>query len=203
VSPAAPAGPDPAIQQLGAAVNQNAADIQALTKAVPTLVKESIKPLAEKIDVIEGAVKPLVRFKERLDAAEEAGGIKGRIAQRIEGRLTGEDDDPVLKSKILKILAVIAGLGVVGFVVMRIHNGTSALCGLRDKVKERLIVKAPELVERWNDVEAVVHERIDAIESKVDTLRQKLKPEPKPSAKPAEVVTVAPAAPAVPATPAA
>jgi hypothetical protein len=193
VAPPAPAGPDPAIQQLGQAVGQNAADIKALGEAVPNLVQKSIAPVAEKVDTIAGAVKPLIEFKQKLDAAEAAGGIKGKIAQRVEDRVFGsEDDDPALKSKTIKVLMWAAIVAACGFVVLRIHNGTSALCGLRDKVKERLSERSPELAAKLDAVETRVHNRIDSIQSKAKAVAPVVE-------KAAEAVQPpAPAAPSVP-----
>lgn len=152
-----------AVEKLGTQVNQNAADIQAMATAVPNLVKESMRPMAEKMDALEGVVKPLVRLKERLDAAEEAGGIKGRIAQRIEDRLMGEEDDPALKSRTIKVLVWVAISAAVIFVIVRVHNGTSALCGLRDRVKEKLAEKDPLLAATIESLEGRLHRRIDAL----------------------------------------
>jgi len=92
---AMPSGPDPqtqqALQSLSAENNQNRAKIDALggqfeqlRSEVPKAINAAVQPITDKVGAIDAAVKPIEAIKARLDGDIQAGGIKGKIAQRIE-----------------------------------------------------------------------------------------------------------------------
>ncbi|MCK9569334.1 thioredoxin domain-containing protein [Candidatus Pacearchaeota archaeon] len=68
-------------------------------QTVPKMIEDATKPLSEKIDKIQQAVAPISNLKERLDAAEASGGLKGKIAQKVEDRVFGDASDKPVEQK--------------------------------------------------------------------------------------------------------
>jgi hypothetical protein len=85
---AVPNGPDAAtvqaLQQMGGQLQQHAQAIEQIRTDVPRVVNEAVRPLADKLGTVESAVKPIMALKERLDEDAQAGGLRGKIAQRLE-----------------------------------------------------------------------------------------------------------------------
>jgi hypothetical protein len=114
--------PDPAtiqaIQQLGQGLQQQGQEIGQIKAAIPQAIHGAIAPLAERITGVESAIRPLATIREKLDADIEAGGLRGKIAQRIEDRL----DDPTAWIKHAGIaLAVVLVIALAVGIIHAIH----------------------------------------------------------------------------------
>jgi hypothetical protein len=140
-APTAPAGPDAAttaaMQQLGAGLQKHEAEIGRLREEIPRAVEAGVKPLSDKLSAIDAAVKPLERIKERLDEDVQAGGLKGKLAQKIEELAAGkpaESGDPNMRI-VLITLAAAVGVGLVVFLVIRQHQSASSQAGLLSAVQ--------------------------------------------------------------------
>ena len=85
---AASSGPDPsttlALQQLGGQLQQHAQAIEQIRADVPRVVNEAIRPLADKLIGVEAAIKPVMALREKLEEDAQAGGLRGKIAERLE-----------------------------------------------------------------------------------------------------------------------
>ena len=85
---AASSGPDPsttlALQQLGGQLQQHAQVIEQIRADVPRVVNEAIRPLADKLIGVEAAIKPVMALREKLEEDAQAGGLRGKIAERLE-----------------------------------------------------------------------------------------------------------------------
>ncbi len=94
---AIPIVPPPAAGQTPPAVQQPPDMVPVIRsqidQAVPPMIKAATDPLAEQLGQVAKAVEPIAKLKERLDAAEAAGGLRGRVAQRIEDKVFGDASD--------------------------------------------------------------------------------------------------------------
>jgi hypothetical protein len=82
-----------------------------------------VSKLTGTVQEVGEAVKPIVKIKERLEADVEAGGIKGRIAQRILDRFEGEDGGLNKTHTILICAGVAAALLFVAGLVHWLRTG--------------------------------------------------------------------------------
>jgi hypothetical protein len=124
-APAPAAGPDAAtlevLKQLGGAVQQHTADLGKLRDDVPRIVDGAVKPVADKVAQIEGAVRPLEAIKQHLDQDIAAGGIKGRLVGDAEKLLAGGGGDSGLRTVLMTGGGTVGLLFLVGIGVLLIH----------------------------------------------------------------------------------
>ncbi len=130
-APAASAGPDPstvqALQQLGGQVQQHGAAIEQLRVDVPKAIDQAVRPLGEKLGTVEAAVKPFAALKAKLDEDIAAGGIKGKIAEKIED--VAEGGDKGLRKILITGAIVLGALALVAFGVMHLVLTGKGLLG--------------------------------------------------------------------------
>ncbi|MGD0897653.1 MAG: trypsin-like peptidase domain-containing protein [Thermoguttaceae bacterium] len=216
--PAAPAGPDlstvQALGELGRAAERNAGDLrqlrdEVLPRAIDQAVKpmaekisaidQTVKPMVEKISAIDAAVKPLEQIKDRLDADIAAGGLKGKLAQRIEDLASGktETGDPHLRL-ILITLGVAGVAAAIAFKIIRDHQGTSALGSLVTHAKtavDATAAKVPALAPAAAGLDAVG----SLILNQLNALQSRAAPVATPAAPAAAAAPASTAASAAPA----
>lgn len=133
-TPAAPLGPDPLASQALQLSQQTA---QALA-GVPQAIANAVKPVAEKVDKIEEATKPLQKFRDKLEADAEEGGLKGKVAQKILDKLEGgEGKDTLLHSNAARIIGVVLGIALVIGLVHWLRTGHGLVASAMLKASER------------------------------------------------------------------
>jgi hypothetical protein len=118
-------GPDPLAQKALDTVEQVRSD-------VPKLIDERIKPLADKVDRIDGAVKPIEAIKGKLDTLAAKGGLLGKLAERVEGDLA----DPTTWVKHLVIGICVAAVIAFG-VIHLLRTGRGFGADVLDKIAAR------------------------------------------------------------------
>lgn len=182
-TPPAPVGPDPAVtnalQQLGNLANVADQKADAAIKGVGEV--------KDKIVGLEKAVEPIAKIHAKLEEDAAAGGIKGRIAQRIldkvEGTGDGDEKFGVLKTLFgdKAILFVLLGVGAVVLLFVRkdikdkkatgdplaIEKLLDKVGGLRDKATDLLPAPANIAIDAAMDK---VHKRIDDLAGKLTSV---------------------------------
>ena len=160
------------MQQHGQAIEQLRAD-------APKAIDAAVKPLHDRVSLINETIKPFAAIKAKLDADIEAGGIKGKLAQRIEDNLA--DPTAWIRHALIAIGVVVA-LAAAGLAIHAIHahagktTGPSFLERELDKLKAGLTAGAvvnpalAPLAAGATGVDALmhlIHNRIDNLQSQV------------------------------------
>lgn len=124
-----------AAEAIGAAQQARAAAEQVGQKVDGMAAKldETNKAVASGFDQVGKVIAPLQRIHDRLEEAAESGGIKGRIAQRIQDRIEGDGgDEPVRKT-----LWIVGGLVAVAGLVHYLRTGHGLVAEALKKSAER------------------------------------------------------------------
>jgi hypothetical protein len=148
---AAPAAPQPAPAVDLSSIEQQLAEIRAKQAAAPTPAQpdpaaqqalavaqqanQGVQQLKGEVDQIGSAVAPLVKWQAKLEADAEAGGIKGKVAQKILDATEGGDS---LRHELFVGFLVVATIGVVLFSVIHLmRTGNGPVKQLVEKLNEK------------------------------------------------------------------
>ena len=140
------AGPDPAtmqaIQAIGGETQANKQAIGQLRDDVPKIigaqlepVTKSLKSFGDSMEEVRGAVKPLLKLREKLEDDAETGGLKGKIAQRLLDAGNGDDG----LRKVLITAGIVLGLVFLGAIMVlhTMRTGKGPLGAITEKIAER------------------------------------------------------------------
>jgi hypothetical protein len=155
-------GPDPAttqaLQSLGATVGQHGQAIQQIQADVPKMIDASVKPLAEQVTKIDESTKLLQKAHAKLVEDAEAGGLKGKLAQKLLDMENGGGDDQL--RKILITAGIV--LGAVFLIAIAVLHTMRTGKGPAHDIVEKLAAKHPD-----NERLAALHEKLEKLDSKI------------------------------------
>lgn len=128
--PVPPAAADPRVDQALGLGQQAHQRIDALS--------ENVKKVAEGVDTLGRAVGPLVAIREKLEADAEAGGLKGKLAQKLLDAGSGDDS--------LRKVLITAGivLAIVGFCTFAVIHTMRTGRGPAGTIVHDLAAKHPD-----------------------------------------------------------
>ena len=152
-----PSLPDPTAQK--------ALDLaEQLKTVVPTLVDEKVKPLADGLKETRELLTPIIKIKDKLEADAEAGGIRGKLAQRILDRFdpeaAGADPTNWVKHLVYGVIAVaLVAFGVIH--LLRTGRGPvgERIQNLAEKYPDNARLQA--LNEKIGSIEGRLADRLD------------------------------------------
>jgi hypothetical protein len=150
---------DQALQSAGQA-NQKVDALATDTANGFKTVAGKIGEVGEAIDKVQKVVAPLSALRDKLEADAEAGGLKGKVAQRILDKLEGgESGDGSLRKVLITggiVLGAVLLIGIAVIHTMRTGKGPA------NDIIEKLVARHPD-----NEKLQAIHAKIDALDAKL------------------------------------